>query len=552
MWQIPRCNCVDHFRQKSISRFGTDGGRESSIHIHQAVLRDDFKGNLMAASSKPTAVHFALAFSVMTTIVLGLVCYMTASENQKLKVAAETARTTAASADQRDRQSQDDITLLKKKLGYVDFDQIGAEADNTPNTVVGSLNRDLALYGKEQVQPNAASPTVAATLQSLRSALNAALQNVQERQTQLVAVQAELAQEIASHKNRVKELADSQAGSEDQLKSLVATRTEQLAQKDAETAKWRDEFRREQREKESLRDELDQVRKSKDSEIHDLENIVAFLRQKLNELEDLSFDKADGAIVRVDNTTRSVWINLGSDDGIRPQVTFAVYTRSHEGFGRGNADIKAKIEVTKVRGPHLSEARILKDDISRPIQADDPIYSPVWTKNAKEYFSFVGIVDMDGDGKSDRELLHNTLENANSGIELEIDDLGNRVPEGAGLSVKSKFLVIGKIEDPADFPGTDEAKQEQVRKILDEYAVLTKEALRKGIKVITFNDFLNYMGYEQQHRLYNTSANQKFNLKSGARSASTNEELGSSRISTGQTSKRFQPVDKSKLQPQQP
>jgi len=503
---------------------------------------------MAAASSKPTAVHFALAFAVMTTLVLALVCYMTAKENQKLQAKETTSNAARGTAEQGLRTAMDEITLLKKMLGYVDFENIGSETDNTPNSVAGTLRRDMTLYGQEQVQPNAANPTVAATLQSLRAALNAAQQNVQERQTQLDAVRAELAQEIASHKNRVTELAASQSSSEGQLQTLVTGKGEEMAQKDSEIAKWRNEFNLQQREKEALRDELEAVRKSKDAEIYDLENIVGFLREKLNELEDLSFDKADGQIVRVDNTTRAVWINLGSEDGLRPQVTFAVYTKSHEGFGRGNADIKAKIEVTKIRGPHLAEARILKDDIGRPIQADDPIYTPVWSKNVKEYFSFVGIVDMDGDEKSDRELLHNTLANANAGIELEVDDAGNRIPEGGELTVKSKFLIIGKIEDPANFPGTDEQKQEEIRKVLDEYALLTKEALRKGIKVITFNDFLNYMGYEQRQRLYDATSDQKFNLKAGSHSTSTSQEMGgSSRFSTGQTSERFKPVDKAKL-----
>lgn len=501
----------------------------------------------MAASSKPTAVHFALAFAVMTTLILGLVCYMTAKENQTSKVAADAARTAAAASEQNYRTSLDEIALLKKKLGYVDFDQIGAEADATPTSVVGALNRDLTLYGKEQVQPNPASPTVAATLQSLRTALNAALQSVQERQTQLAAVQAELTQEVATHKNRVTELATSQTGSETQLTALVGERNESLAQKDSEIAKWRDQFRTEQREKESLRDELDNVRKSKDEEIRDLESIVSFMREKMNSLEDLSFDKADGQIVRVDNTTRAVWINLGSDDGVRSQVSFSVYTQSHEGFGRGNADIKAKIEVTKVRGPHLSEARILKDDLKRPIQSGDPIYSPAWSKNSKEHFSFVGVLDMDGDLKSDRELLHSILDNANAGTEVEVDDEGNRIPEGASLSVKSKFLVIGKIEDPADYPGTDEKKQAEVRKVNEEYGALTKDALRKGIKVITFHDFLNYIGYEQQERLFRPGSGQPFNLKNGSRSTATDEQRGSSFQSTGTTSKRFTPVDHSKL-----
>lgn len=493
----------------------------------------------MAASSKPTAVHFALIFFVMTTLILALVSYLTAKEFSATRLAAEKASGDAATAQNSLNKALDEITLMKRQLGYTDFEAVGVEGDTSPNTVSGALTRDLKLYGKEQAQPNASNPTVAATLQSLRSALNASDAQSRELQTGLASVQAELAQEKASHQQRADQLQTSQEGSEEQLKTLVAQKNELVAEKDREIAKWRDEYRREQREKENLRDELDAVRKTKDSQIAELENVVSFLRQRLNNLEDLSFDKADGLIVRVDNTTRAVWINLGSDDNLRSQVSFSVYTQSHDGFGRGNADIKAKIEVTKIRGPHLAEARILTSDISRPIQVNDPIYSPVWSKGMKEYFSFVGVLDMDGDGKSDRQLLHNVLQNAGAGVELEVDDQGNRVPEGATLSVKSKFLVIGDIEDPTDYPGADAQKQEEIKKVLTEYDDLTREALRKGIKTVSFRDFLNYMGYEQQQRLFSSGEDRPYSLKYGSRSAATDDVQGTSRFSTGNTSARF-------------
>ncbi|WP_437186286.1 hypothetical protein SH668x_003433 [Planctomicrobium sp. SH668] len=494
----------------------------------------------MAASSKPTAVHFSLAISVMITLILGLVCYMMAKENQKLALAEAAARTTASTSDNALRKVLDEITLLKKKLGYTDFEAVGAETDNTPNSVIGSLNRDLALYGKEYVQPSAAAPTVAATLQSLRAALNSQDQNNIQRQAQLEAVRNELAQEVAAHANRVAEISASQTSSEAQLTDVVTTKNELLAQKDGEIAKFRDLYNKEQRDREALKDELESVRKVKDAEIQEFENIVRFQRGQLASLENQSFDKPDGLIVRVENTTRTVWINLGSDDGLRTQVSFSVYTRSNQGFGRGSADIKGKIEVIEILGPHLARANIIKDDVSRPIQANDPIYSPIWTKGNKEFFSFVGIVDIDGDGKSDREYLHTILNTAGSDVEVEIDDQGNRVPEGSTLSVKSKFLVIGKIEDPTDFPGSDTEKQEQISKVREEHRQLVNDALRRGVKVITFNDFLNYIGYEQQSIHYDANSKQKFNLRNGAQTRREHSGVGnSSGSSTGQTSKRF-------------
>lgn len=491
------------------------------------------------ASSKPTAVHFSLIVFVMTTLILALVCYLNYKKQTEILSQLDAANDKANRAENDRRVAEDDITLLKRKLGYPDFPTIGGEEETNPNTVIGALKRDLAAFGREQVQPSPANPTVAATLQSLRSALNTSESHIRERQTELANVQTEMTQEQQAHMRRIAEIQESQSGSEKQLQDLVAQRNELVAEKDRDIGKWREEFRREQREKETLRDELDALRKKRDEESRDYERVIGYMRERLDKLEDLSFDKADGAIVRVDNTTRAVWINLGSDDGLRSQVTFSVYTKGHQGVGRGNADIKAKIEVTKIRGPHLAEARILSEDIARPIQADDPIYSPAWSKGQKEYFSFVGVVDMNGDEKSDRELLRSTLSNSGAAIELEVDDAGNRVPENGQLSVKSKFLVIGRLEDPTDYPGTDTQKQEEILKVIKEYEELTKEATRKGIKIVNFRDFLNYMGYEQQLRLLDRDS-KGYPLKSGLTPTATVEKPdAANRLPIPKNSSRF-------------
>jgi len=495
----------------------------------------------MAASSKPTAVHFSLIFFVMATLILALAYYLNFKEYTAEKAKVSAATETAQAANEKLKTALDEMDRVKRKLGYPDFEVIGVENDTSPNTVLGKLGQDLTLHGATQVQPSAANANVAATLQSLRSALNTANAAVDERKLELVNVQTELEQERQSHMQRLTQATDSQKSSETQLAEQVAAKTEVVSEKDREIAKWRDQFRIEQREKESLKDELEALRKQRDVETREFESVVGFLREKLNNLEDLSFDKPDGVIRRVDNTTRTVWINLGSEDGLRPQVSFSVYTKGHQGVGRGNADIKAKIEVTKIRDAHLSEARILTEDLARPIQENDPIYSPVWSKGLKEYFSFVGVLDLDGDGKSDREKLRNILENAGSGIELEVDDSGNRTPEDSQLTVKSKFLVVGHLEDPGDFPGNDTAKQEEIKKVQQQYTDLTKDALRKGIKTVTLRDFLNYIGYEQAQRVYNSNAETKsYPLKSGLQKTGVEDFDAANRLQIPKPSSRFE------------
>ena len=62
-----------------------------------------------------------------------------------------------------------------------------------------------------------------------------------------------------------------------------------------------------------------------------------------------------------------VWINLGSADGVKNKAKFAVADRADD------EAVKGHIEVTRLLGPHLSEARILDQEARRPIGKDDPV-----------------------------------------------------------------------------------------------------------------------------------------------------------------------------------
>jgi hypothetical protein len=251
----------------------------------------------------------------------------------------------------------------------------------------------------------------------------------------------------------------------------------------------------------------------------------------------VSFEREDGHIVSVDNTTRTVWIDLGSLDKLRPQVTFSVYTTDHRGIGRGVEDIKAKIEVTRIIDGHLSEARILDEDLFRPIAEGDPIFTPLWAAGRTEYFAIVGRPDLDEDGDSDWDLFREIVENAGAKVDLIVNDEGLREPFDGTLSARTKFLIIGDVDDPSEYSGQPE-KQELINQILAEQKALIDEARLYGIRVVRLNDFLEYIGWKPQQRLWQPGENKPFNLGQGSQSASV-DEVYQDRTSSGQTSELF-------------
>ena len=114
-----------------------------------------------------------------------------------------------------------------------------------------------------------------------------------------------------------------------------------------------------------------------------------------------SFEVADGRISWV-NQNGTVWINLGTADSLRRQVTFSVFDADLHDAAKSKK--KGSIEVTRLLSDHMAEARITNDDPTNPILTGDNIYSQIWHRGKKLHFALTGVIDVDGDGQSDLQL----------------------------------------------------------------------------------------------------------------------------------------------------
>ena len=281
--------------------------------------------------------------------------------------------------------------------------------------------------------------------------------------------------------------------------------------------------------------ELENEKAARAAEVKKLENEMATLKKINDKLTDeidkitkTSFEVADGEIRWVDHQNGRVWINLGEADNLPKRMTFSVYTKNHNGVARGSDNIKGAIEVTRIIDAHTAEARIIKDELYQPIAKGDPIFTPIWSPGRKENFSFVGIIDLDGDKKSDRQKLHELVSAAGATIDNEVDDDGKRIRymkfpndfidhgEGVpGIDVNTKFLVLGEIPDIA-LAAKDEDK-DRIGRILKHRKALGDEAKQQGVRVVNLNDFLSWIGYQPQRKLFVPGAEKGYDLKAGQR-----------------------------------
>ncbi|HUE13422.1 MAG TPA: hypothetical protein VMR25_04600, partial [Planctomycetaceae bacterium] len=167
----------------------------------------------------------------------------------------------------------------------------------------------------------------------------------------------------------------------------------------------------------------------------------------------------------------------------------------------------------------------------------DPIYTPLWRAGMKEKFAFVGLIDLDNDGVSDRDVLHEIVAASDGEIVDEVDDQGARHPTAGNITVATKFLVIGKIPDYSQSKPTE---VEVHKKIADLKSKMVQEAQENGVRVVSMEDFLNYIGYDPGRRIWRPGITEKWNLRSGAQgNVARPGPSGSSTQSGGTTSGIF-------------
>lgn len=494
------------------------------------------------AASKPTAVHFSLIFFVMLSVILGVMFYLNfrdLNDNESRYADMESKLSTEQGLT---RELNGQIDLLKEKVGF-DYDEVG-EAGSGASTVIGSIEADLdgidALADKNY---KSAVAKLLTDIQSMTADRDKVSQDLANKIDEYVALKDE-------HLAERKKFEDRTNSAESELSDLVSTKDEALKDKDKEIDKWRSASRDLDVQLQDLRTASVKEAKVLRQEISLLTAINDKIRQKLDEATKISFEHEDGGIVWVDNLARMVWINLGTADNLNKQTTFSVYTKANEGVARESKDIKGSIEVTRLIDAHTAEARILGDDIYRPITKGDPIYTPLWSPGRRENFAIVGMIDLDRDGTNDRERFHDVVASVGAALDHEVDDDGNRVhytrfPDqfedweegGPGLDVNTKFLIIGEIPD-ASATSLQEEK-DRINRITAHHKALLGEARTQGIRLVNLSDFLSWVGYKPQRRLFIPGlVGRPYALKQGAASTAVNENIGN-RSSAGQVSGVF-------------
>lgn len=476
----------------------------------------------MAAANESQGLKIAVAAFVSLTVILAVTSYFLYSNYdqtfQKLTAAEEKMRTAQKAADEATRQSEDmqktigtraqeyeavktEIVNEKKKIDedlatigpmVVDMvskvqaagganpalDEVKTAAANLSSAYANEPNKTLlsSLGRVKDILKNQAKMTavLAANYTELKRTLEAA--NTVNKQQMDVVVQsrdstkADLEEEQAKH---VQARADLHGKVTDTEAEIEARNTE-IAAKNAEFRQYQEEATKTA---EALR-----------LNVRDLRDAKAQSETVL--------DRPDGKITYVDYGRGEVRTNLTYGMGARPQMKMTIFDSGSPGIPTEKP--KATIELTHVSDKY-SLARIVetKSPID-PIRVNDIVYSPAWSPNEPMRFALIGKMDINRDGKDDRQDLIRMIEAAGGIVDYDLP------PPEAG---KERGKISGYdswyvIDDPEERPPlvNYQNRREEIGTV--EYADFVKKrsaAIRiardNGVRPLLIGRLLNYLGY---------------------------------------------------------
>ena len=239
-----------------------------------------------------------------------------------------------------------------------------------------------------------------------------------------------------------------------------------------------------------------QYRQLKDESDRKLELANAIIREQRDVLDknENVLDKPDGYITFVDLTRNEVQVNINRRQGARPQMKMTVFDANSPGVPTEKP--KGNIQLLQV-GDQYSIAHI--DKMVReidPIRVGDIVYSPAWSPEEPMRFALIGKIDVNRDGKDDRQDLKRMIEEAGGSVDYDLPP-PNHGKESGKLSARISWYVTDERMPLRDiFEAKTDAGIAAQAQFDKRFGQAIKEARAEGIRPMALGRLLAYFGYE--------------------------------------------------------
>jgi hypothetical protein len=422
-----------------------------------------------------------LVFTLIAFVILFIIAFVAAYVGWKSYSESETHVAQLENDLNQERSAkttfQTDNEQLLKWMGVGQFDNIA----DVEKSFKEDMGRYGATFGEDQQSYRKIVEYLAQENQEISSREASAKEKLKELKDRFQAIEAENEKKVAEYLAQANDAKQDAAAERDRHNkdrdALEATKRELQENLTQQEARYEEQLAAINTQLKELTDTLTKSERAKN-------NLLAEASKSAE-----SFEVPDGRVSWV-NQNGTVWINLGAADALRRQITFSVFDA--DALDPAKTEPKGSIEVTRILGDHMAEARITYDDPRNPVLTGDQIYSQVWHRGKRLRFALMGIVDMDGDGRNDMKLARDLIELNGGTVDAYVADDGKI--EG-NITVNTRYLVRG------DHPeGANQAMLQEA------WTTMSADAQTNGVEVITIDKFLNQIGYAPDDRVVQLGA----------------------------------------------
>jgi len=224
-----------------------------------------------------------------------------------------------------------------------------------------------------------------------------------------------------------------------------------------------------------------------------LTSIIRELRDQVERKETI-LDHPDGYIIYVDYGSNEVQLNINKGMGARPQMVMSIFDAHAPGIPTEKP--KGTIEITKV-GDTFSIGRIVKTISSiDPIRTGDVVYSAAWSPNNPTRFALIGKIDVNRDGRDDREELKRMIKEGGGVVDFDLPPLEVGKESGKLTPRIDWYVTDDRIPFHEVFLQQSAPMMKNEAQLKERMGQVIKEARLDGIRPMPIGRLLSFLGYD--------------------------------------------------------
>ncbi len=473
---------------------------------------------MAAPSNESQGLKIAVAAFVSLTVILAVTCYFLYSSYDKAVAQEAAAQEKVRNAQKIAADLQNERDEYRKSIGTraEEIDpakaEIKAEQKKLDEKVIGIQAKVDAVVAKAQqsgvtgpdvdqakntvkrlVQEYTTEPNK--TFLSTTSRLADILENVEVEMTALSMALSQTKRKLEASNSISQESINAQTEATKKAQAdLQAEHDDHVTQRGdllKKVDQYQTEINNQANQIATLTTQIRQNKEDSDKRIEQLLLQIRDLREQVSKNE-VVLDVPDGYVTYVDNLKGEIRTNLTRSTGLRPQMSMTIFDKNSPGIPTEKP--KGTIEFIWV-GDSYSIARITETKSPiRPISVGDIVYSAAWSPNEPMRFALVGKMDMNRDGKDDREDLKRMIRAAGGIVDYDLPppEAGK---ESGKLTAKDTWYILDERMPLREVFGKYKEESTENKEFLQKKSEAQREARLNGVRLLPLERLLSYLGW---------------------------------------------------------